>query len=168
MKTFISFIAAFLLLQSVNAQFKSVGVLAGGGITIVDVSKVLEPYELSDWNTYSMTFKGFAEYGLSGDQAIGLEAGSNRLYYWEYPAPGYSWFNWRTEWTTNVIAYFVKNFSSRFYLQSGVGVHIFHDGTVAGLMAGGGAQFYLTEKFVIPVFLRYGWQCNSFRPCFEA
>jgi hypothetical protein len=154
MKTFITIIATFVLLQSASAQFKSAGLLAGAGVTIVDVSKVLEPYELSDWNTYSMMFKGFAEYSIADDQAIGLEAGTNRLYYWEYPALPYSWYNWRTEWTTNVVAYFLKDFGSRFYLQSGVGLHIFHNGTAAGLMAGGGAQFYLSEQFVIPLFLR--------------
>lgn len=154
MKTIHAVILAFFIIQATSAQLSSVGAIAGGGVTIVDVEKVLDPYTLSDWNTWSMVFKGYAEYQIGEGKALGLEAGTNRLYYWEYQAPGYSWYNWRTEWTTNAVFYFRKELGSKFFIQSGLGVHIFHNGTVAGLMAGGGTMFQVGEKISIPLFVR--------------
>jgi hypothetical protein len=137
-----------------SAQIKSVGLIAGGGETIVDVDKVVDPYDLSDWNTWSMVFKGFAEYQIGETSSLGLEAGANRLYYWEYKAPGYSYFNWRTEWTTNAVIYVSQSLGERFFIQAGAGFHIFQSGTVAGLMASVGASFPVSEKISVPVFLR--------------
>jgi hypothetical protein len=145
----------FLLIASnISGQFRSAGLIAGGGVTVVDVEKVVDPYELSDWNTYSFFIKGSAEIHAGSSGSLGIEAGTNRLYYWEYPAPGFSWFNWRTEWTTNAVIYYVRNIGSRFFLQSGVGVHIFHNGTVPGLLAAAGTSFSVGEKLSIPLSLR--------------
>lgn len=154
MKTTIAILFALFIVRATSAQLSSVGLIAGGGVTVVDVEKVLEPYSLSDWNTWSLVFKGFAEYQIGEGKALGLEIGSNRLYYWEYQAPGYSWYNWRTEWTTNAVFYFMKELGSKFFIQSGLGVHFFHNGTVAGLMAGGGTRFPVGEKLSIPLFFR--------------
>lgn len=143
-----------LITRISSAQISSFGVIAGGGGTIVNVDKVVEPYSLSDWNTWGMVIKGFAEYKIGEGNALGLEVGTNRLYYWEYQAPGYSWYNWRNEWTTNAVFYFSKTFENKFYLQSGAGIHIFHNGTVVGILAGAGRSFELTETISIPIFLR--------------
>jgi hypothetical protein len=136
------------------AQFRSFGLIAGGGVSIVDVSQVVQPNELYDWNTYSLVFKGFADYKIGEGNAIGIEAGTNRLYFWKYPAPGYSWYNFRTEWTTNAVIYFQKQLGDRFYLQSGAGLHMFKTGTVLGILGAFGTSFYITENLTIPVFLR--------------
>ena len=154
MKRIITLIISILIIQVASAQIRSVGILAGGGGTLVDVEKVLEPYELSEWDTWSLVFKAFAEYSLGENSAIGLELGSNRLYYWEYKAPGYSYYNWRTEWTKNAVLYYITSIGEKLYIQSGIGVHVFNDGTVAGLMAGFGTLFPAGEKFTIPLFLR--------------
>ena len=154
MKRFITVIISLLIIQAASAQIRSAGIFAGGGGTIVDVEKVLEEYDLSDWDTWSLVFKGFGEYRIGEDKAIGIELGTNRLYYWEYQAPGYSWYNWRSEWTTNAVVYFIYDLSERFFLQAGAGVHIFNDGTVPGIMAGGGTSFPAGERFSIPLFFR--------------
>ena len=154
MKRFITVIISFLIINAASAQIRSAGILAGGGGTVVDVEKVLEPYSLSEWNTWSMVFKAFAEYSIGEKKALGLELGSNRLYYWEYQAPGYSYYNWRTEWTTNAVLYYIADIGERMFIQSGIGIHVFNDGTVAGLMAGFGALFPAGEKFTVPLFVR--------------
>jgi hypothetical protein len=155
MKKLVTIILLLFFTRIIAAQFSSFGFIAGGGITIIDVAKVVEPNILSDWNTLSMTFKGFGEYKIGEGKAFGIEAGANRLYYWEYPAPGYSWYNWKTEWTYNAVFYFSKSLGDRFYLQSGAGLHIFNTGgTVLGIMVGGGASFYLSENIILPVFMR--------------
>lgn len=154
MKTLLTLILTIIIFQAASAQINSFGIIAGGGATIVDVEKVVEPNSLDDWDTWSMVFKGFAEYKISEGRALGIEAGFNRLYYWEYQAPGYSWYNWRTEWTTNAVFYYIMHISPKFFVQSGIGVHIFHNGIVPGLMAGAGTNFPAGDKFIIPLFLR--------------
>ena len=154
MKTIAVVIISFLIIQSTSAQIRSAGLIAGGGGTIVDVEEVLYEYSLSEWNTWSLVFKGFAEYQIGNNTAIGLELGANRLYYWEYKAPGYSWYNWGTEWTTNAVFYLAYDLGEKFYVQAGAGIHIFSDGVVPGLMTGVGTLFPVGEKISIPLFLR--------------
>lgn len=154
MKNIFIILLFFASVSFTSAQFKSVGVLIGGGVTAVNVEKVLEPYALSDWNTYSLVFKAFGEYQLNENIILGAELGSNRLYFWEYPVPGYSYYNWRTEWTTNLVIYFMKYFQEKFFAQAGAGIHIFHNGTVVGLLLGGGYVIHVAEHFFIPVGLR--------------
>ena len=154
MKIFLSIIFSITLLSFSSAQFKSFGLVTGGGVTVVDVAKVINPNVLTDWNNYSLVFKGFAEYQLKNGTLIGLEAGRNRLYYWQYQAPGNSWYNWRTEWTTNAVLYFLQPIGERFFIKGGAGIHIFYKGTTFGLLAEAGTSFWLSESIRIPLALR--------------
>ncbi len=153
MKSIFAALIFFICISLSNAQFKSVGLVAGAGITAIDVQNTLE-YALSNWNNYSFVIKGYVEYELKGGSLIGGELGTNRLYYWEYPVPGYSWYNWRTEWTTNLVIYFSKYFNDKFFIKTGAGLHIFHDGTVPGLLIGAGYALSISDNFVIPLGLR--------------
>ncbi len=154
MKHILTTIILLTFISVCSAQFKSFGVIMGGGYTAIDVQKVVDPIPLSDWNKYGLVFKGFAEYQLKKGNILGLEIGRNRLYYWEYKAPGYSWYNWRTEWTTNAVAYMSTSFGERFYLQAGAGIHFFYTGTVFGLLAAAGTTFEITNNFSIPITFR--------------
>jgi hypothetical protein len=154
MKNTAIIIVVLLITQVTTAQISSFGIIAGGGGTVVNVDKVVYPDILSDWNTWGMVVKGFAEYKIGQGNALGLEIGTNRLYYWEYQAAGYSWYNWRNEWTTNAVFYFSKTLGNQFYLQSGAGIHIFHNGTVIGILAGAGRSFLVTDNISVPIFLR--------------
>jgi hypothetical protein len=154
MKYILTTIILSTLIATCEAQFRSVGVIAGGGVSAINVATVVKPYILSDWDTYSLVFKGFAEYTIGERKALGLEVGTNRLYYWRYPAPGYSWDDWRIEWTTNAVFYYILQLSDRFYLQSGAGLHHFYSGTVVGLLAACSYSFPVSERFSIPIFFR--------------
>lgn len=154
MKSFFLFLFLLALFSVVSAQFKSVGVLIGVGYTAVDVEQVLDPYGLEDWDNFSMLYKAFAEYQVSEKLLLGGEFGRNRLYYWNYRVPGYSWNNWRTEWTTNLVIYASYFLSEKVFVQTGPGIHFFHDGTVFGLLASVGTNISITEKLQIPLTLR--------------
>jgi hypothetical protein len=154
MKYILTTLTLFIFCTISPAQFKSFGFFAGGGYTLIDVQKVNNPMVLSDWNNYSLVFKGFAEYQLREGQLLGLEIGKNRLYYWEYPAPGYSWYNWRTEWTTNAVFYVSKRFGERLFLKAGPGIHIFSNGTVFGLLAAAETSFSISKSISIPIAIR--------------
>jgi hypothetical protein len=154
MKSIVSAGLLFVLTSVCYAQIKSVGLIAGGGYTVIDVQKVNNPIPLTDWNNYSLVFKGFVEYQIKEGILLGLEAGRNRLYFWEYKAPGYSYYNWRTEWTSNAVFYLSKQIGEEFFIQAGAGIHSFYNGTVFGLLAGVGTSFHLSEKFAIPLALR--------------
>ena len=154
MKYILTIIVFSTFIATCTAQISSVGLLIGGGYTAVDVQKVVEPNTLSDWNNYGLIFKGFAEYRLSENKFLGMEIGRNRLYYWEYQAPGYSWYDWRTEWTTNAVAYVSSRMGENFFIQAGAGIHFFYSGTVFGLLASAGTSFPVSKNIRIPVMIR--------------
>lgn len=154
MKYIFSTIILSAIFSIASAQFKSAGLTVGAGYTIINVQGVNDPMVLSDWDNFGLVFKGFGEYQLSEGKLLGLEIGRNRLYYWIYPAPGYTYYNWRTEWTTNAVAYFSKYFGDRFFLQSGVGIHFFSNGAVFGLLASAGTSFKVGSSVSIPITLR--------------
>jgi hypothetical protein len=154
MKSIVTLFLLFVLVSGSSAQIKTLGIICGGGYTIIDVQKVNSPITLNDWNNSSLVFKGYAEYQIKEGIMLGIEAGRNRLYYWNYKAPGYSFYNWRTEWTTNAVFYIAKQLKDKFFIQAGAGIHSFYRGTVFGLLAGAGTYFHLSDKFSIPLCLR--------------
>jgi hypothetical protein len=154
MKYILTTLLLFTFLSFASSQIKSFGFIAGGGYTVIDVQKVVDPNTLSDWNKYGLVFKGFGEYEIGEGKLLGLEAGTNRLYYWEYRAPGYSWYNWRTEWTINAVFYYTHYFGDKLYLSLGPGVHFFYNGTTFGIMASAGSSINISDKFSIPVAFR--------------
>jgi hypothetical protein len=154
MKYILSVVIMFAFTSICSSQLNSFGLIIGGGYTVINVQKVVDPNPLSDWNNYGLVFKGYAEYQISEDKMLGLEIGRNRLYYWEYPAPGYSWYNWRTEWTTNAVVYLSKHFGEKFFIQIGPGIHIFYNGTVLGLLGSVGTSFPISNNFSIPLTFR--------------
>ena len=156
-KYWIILFGLYLSLQT-PAQFRSAGVVFGAGITIVDVEKAIQTYNLSDWDNIGVIVKAAGEYELKpGLFAVG-ELGANRLYYWEYPySDGFnSYVRWRSEWTYNLGISFKKMLTTELFLQAGPAVHIFEDGsgTVLGLLLTLGYDLSVTENIKIPIGAR--------------
>ena len=141
-----------------QAQFRSFGIIAGAGITIVDVEKAIDYSPLEEWDNISVVIKATAEYQLKEGLMLGGEFGANRLYYWEYKwSDGfYSGTRYRSEWTTNLGVHITKYLGEVWFVQGGAAIHIFNDGsgTVPGLLAATGADFAVGEKIRIPLAVR--------------
>ncbi len=151
-------ILGLLCITLASAQFRSVGLIVGGGYTAVDVEKAVDYSPLEEWDNYGIIFKAVAEYELRPEFLLVGEFGENRLYYWEYRwSDGYySGTRFRAEWTTNIGIGFKKIFSETLFIQAGPSIHIFNDGsgTVLGLNLGGGYQIELSDRLVLPLGFR--------------
>jgi hypothetical protein len=141
-----------------RAQFKSVGIVTGAGLTLVNVEKAIDYSPLEEWDKISAILKVTTEYKLKEDLALGGEFGANRLYYWEYRwSDGvYSGTRYRSEWTTNLGIHIIKYLSEPWFIQGGATIHIFNggSGTVAGLLAAAGADLQITNDLSIPLSVR--------------
>lgn len=150
--------AGLIWLSLLSAQFRSVGLVAGAGYTVVDIEDAIEWSPLEEWDNYGIIIKAVAEYELKPGLLLVGEAGTNRLYYWEYRwSDGYySGTRCRSEWTTNIGLSFKKMLGDSFYLQAGPGVHIFNDGTgtVLGFVLGAGTDLEIGERFSVPLGFR--------------
>lgn len=158
MRRIVILVTGLLCVSLANAQFRSVGLLVGGGYTAVDVEKAVDYSPLEEWDNIGIIVKAVAEYELRPGLHLVGEIGENRLYYWEYRwSDGfYSGTRYRSEWTTNIGVSFKKMFNESLYVQAGPGVHIFNDGsgTVLGLVLGAGYEIALGESFVLPLGVR--------------
>ena len=158
MKYLCAIIAGLLCFSLVSAQFRSVGLIAGAGYTVVDVEKAVQYSPLDEWDNIGIIIKAVAEYELRPGLLLVGEVGENRLYYWEYRwSDGYySGTRYRSEWTTNIGVSFKKLLQESFYVQAGPGVHIFNDGsgTVLGLVLGAGYEMEIGTSFVLPLGIR--------------
>ncbi|MEN8230468.1 MAG: hypothetical protein ABFS38_20065 [Bacteroidota bacterium] len=141
-----------------NAQFRSVGLIAGAGYTLVDIEEAVQSYNLTEWDHFGVIIKLSGEYEMKPDLRLVGELGSNRLYYWEYYwSDGYySGSRWRSEWTYNIGLSFKKQVGDAAYLQAGPGVHIFEDGsgTVLGLLLAMGYDLSITDQIKVPIGVR--------------
>lgn len=157
MRTILVILLGGLATLSAQAQFRSAGFTAGVGGTIVDVAKAAEWDDLDEWDTWAVMLKAQGEYSLMEGLVLGLEAGANRLYYWEYRwSDGfYSGYRWGTEWTGNLGVHLVKYLGESFFLKGGAGLHFFFSGgTVPGLLAAAGYAIPVSESLEIPLELR--------------
>ncbi len=131
-----------------------VGINAVAGITIVDVEKAMEKV-LTDWDQFSYGGNIYGMYHLNDGFAAGLEAGFNKLYYWEeyYGYGGY--YRWG-DISTIMIGPLVELAKNRLYVQSGLNLRIFTNGsgTVPALMFGCGYRIDLPGSLSLPVGLR--------------
>lgn len=142
----------------INAQFRSFGLVVGGGYTLVDIEEAVQTYNLTDWDHLGLILKASGEYELKPDLRLVGEAGANRLYYWEYYwSDGYySGSRWRSEWTYNIGLSFKKQVGDALFLQAGPGVHIFADGsgTVLGVLLAVGYDLNITDQIKVPIGFR--------------
>ena len=149
------------------------------GTTVVDVaqargvplySDVSGEYvrHLTDWDNFS--YKGLIQVFFidRGESRIGAELGFNALYWWEEKY--YIWeyssstnrfepkprWQWGEIWTWHLGALIQRNISDRFYIQSGLGVHTFFNGTgtTAGISAAVGYNLRLLSVITIPLEAR--------------
>ncbi len=158
MKRIIIIFLALGFFNTVNAQFRSLGVIVGAGYTVVNIEEAVDWDNLEDWDHLGMIIKAWGEYELKPGLHLVGELGTNRLYYWEYRwSDGtYSGSRWRSEWTTNVGISFKKQIGDAFFLQAGPGIHIFNDGsgTVLGMLLGLGYDLSITDHIKVPVGFR--------------
>lgn len=152
--SFLLFFTFFLL----NAQFRSIGIIAGVGHTFVDVEKAVDWYDLEEWDNVGVIIKGTGDFELKNDLILYVEIGATRLYYWEYRwSDGYySGYRYRSEWTTNIQVHLKKYFADQWFAQLGPGIHFFNDGsgTVPGITLAGGYEIELTDELHIPLGIR--------------
>lgn len=146
-----------LFLSPAYGQFRSAGILAGFGGTIVDVAEAAEWDDLEEWDNWAVMAKATGEYGFRAGLSLGAEFGWTRLYYWEYRwSDGYySGYRFGTESTVNIGLHVVKYLGEKLYLKGGAGAHFFlSGGTVAGLLAAAGYDFHISDNLCIPLELR--------------
>jgi hypothetical protein len=115
---------------------------------------------LKDWDFYH--YKGGAQILLekSDELKIGVELTFNRLYYWEEQyynsSVGANRWRWGTIWTMQIGAVAKYLIQDPIYVQGGVSLHRFLDGSGAsfGLTVGGGYNIELNDTFSIPLDIR--------------
>ena len=149
----------FLALSAYSAgQVSAVSLTTAAGYTMVDLNEAVGVDDLEEWDNIGVMIKASVDFRLSEKLFLVGEAGSNRLYYWEYYwSDGYydGW-RYRSEWTTNFGVHIKTFFGERFYLQAGPGLHIFNDGsgTVPGVVAQAGYTIPAVGSFSIPLLFR--------------
>lgn len=158
MKRITFLLTGLLCLSMASAQFRSAGLVAGAGITIVDIENAIDYSPLEEWDNIGVIFKAVVEYELRSGLMLVGEVGENRLYYWEYRwSDGYySGTRYRSEWTTNIGFSIKKMLGESYYIQGGPNVHIFNDGsgTVLGLVLAAGYELQAGDLFTVPLGIR--------------
>jgi hypothetical protein len=151
-------LSGLLCISVASAQFRSAGLIAGAGYTVVDIEKAIEYSPLEEWDNIGIIIKAVAEYELRPGLLLVGEIGENRLYYWEYRWSDGTYYGtrYRSEWTTNIGLSFKRLVGDAMYVQAGPGVHIFNDGsgTVLGLVLGLGYELEVGDNFVVPLGVR--------------
>ncbi len=165
----------FLSYSKSEAQMH-INIINGFGYNIIDFEKLLgvpywdannSPYDTQITSDSPLVYKGGVQitFDVLEKLRIGGEVGVNRLYYVE---ERYSVlmgnddeFRWRMYdiWTLNVGGLGQLFVTENIYLQSGVGIHNFLDGSgvALGAMAGIGYEVPINEKFSVPVEFRNDW-----------
>lgn len=153
-----------------------VNIINGFGYNVIDFEKLLgvpywdannSPYDTQITGDSPLVYKGGVQitFDVLEKLRIGGEVGINRLYYVE---ERYSVlmgnddeFRWRMYdiWTLNVGGLGQLFVTENIYLQSGLGIHNFLDGSgvALGAMAGVGYEIPINEKFSVPVEFRNDW-----------
>ena len=139
-------------------QFKAVGFSVGAGYTAVDIEEAIDYSPLTDWDNFGVMIKASVEYNIKDKFIIVGEAGSNRLYYWEYSwSDGYyTGSRWGSEWTSNLSVHLKKYFWNKAFIQVGPGVHFFNDrtGIVPGLVFQLGNDIEINQDISLPLLFR--------------
>ena len=158
MKYLISILCILGFTLTGNSQIKSVGFTGGAGYTAVNVEKAVDYSPLEEWDNFGVFIKANVDFQVKDKLILVGEAGSNRLYYWEYYWNDgyYSGYRGRAEWTTNLGIHLKKYIGTNAFMQIGPGIHIFNDGTgvVPGLVFQLGYDLSITENISIPLVFR--------------
>lgn len=154
----IIFITVFgLLYASAFPQKMEIGLNGIAGYTVLNVQSVVgEP--LTNSSQFSYGGNLLFLYHCGSSLAVGLDAGFHRLYYWEYSFSGFGYgteYRWGTEETIHFgpMAELKKN---NFYVQGGLNLRIFTDGTgtVPALLLGAGYAIPISGILALPIGIR--------------
>jgi hypothetical protein len=142
-------------LNSYPQKFE-IGANATAGYTLLDIESVVGE-KLSDWDQFSYGGNVVGFYHVKKDFSLGIEAGFQRLYYWEYRFEmGYGT-QWR--WGDESTVHFgpvVELRKNKFFAQAGLNARIFTggSGTVPAAMLSGGYEIKVSEKLGLPIALK--------------
>lgn len=127
------------------------------GGTIVDVAEAIG-YEMEEWDNFSFGISATGTKNIDDDFSIGGEVGFHRLYYYEYiyDYPSQVGYDNYSIWGTISTVYLgpvAELLNDKRYLQGGLNLHIFTDGSgiSPGILLGGGFRFELDNDMVIPI-----------------
>lgn len=158
MKKLMLLILTISFLNSAFSQISSFEFKFGSGYTFVNIEEAIGWSDLEEWDHTAVMIKAAATFHLNDKLSLVAEAGTNRLYYWEYRYsdgfyPGY---RWRSEWTTNFNVLVKAGLSEKVYIQGGGGLHIFNDGSgvVPGLVSELGIKVFEKSNINIPLIFR--------------
>lgn len=158
MKYFLGIICILGFSLTSSGQFKSIGFTAGAGYTAVNIEKAVDYSPLEEWDNFGVFIKANANFQVKDKLIIVGEAGSNRLYYWEYYWNDgyYDGYRYRAEWTSNLGIHLKKYLGSNTFLQIGPGIHIFNGGSgvVPGLVFQLGYDLSITDNISLPLVFR--------------
>jgi len=158
MKYLVFMLLLFGLSLSGTAQFKSINFSMGAGYTLVNFDKAVGVDDLEEWDNIGAMIKVSVDFQLRDNLFLVGEVGTNRLYYWEYYwSDGYySGYRFGTDWTSNLVVQLKGYLSDRIFLQSGIGLHFYNDGSgmVPGDVVQIGYEIPLNDKITIPVLVR--------------
>lgn len=151
------------------AQKGDISIVAQGqfGYTIVDVPEAMglpeytaaNGHGLDDWDNVNMNFFGQFLFNSSKNFAWGIEAGANRLYYWEEKenqSSGTPYWYYGTIWTYHVGPVFRWELSNQLYFYTGADLHIFSNdsGATGGVKGAVGYEIPLSKSVSIPLEFR--------------
>ncbi len=169
---------ALLLFLTCNAAFAQthVNIINSWGYNSIDFEELMgvpywdaanSPYDTQITDESAFVYKGGVQltFDVAEKVRLGGEVGINRLYYVE---ERYSVlmgnddeYRWRMYdiWTLNLGGLAQLYVSDNVYLQTGLGIHNFTNGSGVALstMAGVGYEIPINEKFSVPVEFRNDW-----------
>ena len=151
--------AVFIVITvSAQSQIRSLSLTTGAGYTLVNLTEAVGVDDLEDWDNTGVMIKANVDFRLNDKLILVGEAGSNRLYYWEYYWTDgyYDGWRYRSEWTTNFGVHIKTYFGERLFLQAGLGLHIYNDGSgmVPGEVIQLGYDIPAGAKISVPVLFR--------------
>jgi hypothetical protein len=153
MKRIIVLILSILIFTPSFSQGMQIQVQAGYGATLVNVKKITGD-DKTIYNTYSYEFLLQALVKSKHAKLKWLpEIGMHRLYYYSSPTPT---LRNGTVWTAHGGLGIERSILNYYYLQTGVNLSYFLDGSglAPGLMGGIGFKIPVSSKFVIPLGVR--------------
>ena len=153
---FIIFVLIVSMAAPLPASNLTISINAHLGLTIVDVGVATEwGNSVEDWDTF---FYGFFAQGFYqiGKFSAGLEFGYSRLYYYYAVVPyGYQPIRYEGE-SAPMKGLIVTQYAltDSIFVQAGAGLHFFDD-PAFGLMTSFRYHVKISDKLLIPVFIRY-------------
>jgi hypothetical protein len=158
MKNLFITIILFAISMSTMSQIKSVSLTTAAGYTLVNINEAVGVNQLEDWGNFGLMIKASADFQLNDNLILVGEAGTNRLYSWEYYWNDGYYEGWRygSDWTTNLGVHIKTFFGERLFVQAGIGLHRYNDGSgiVFGDVVQLGYNIPVDDNISIPVLFR--------------